>query len=534
MALKRDISTIGLLFTSLSCMIGSGWLFGAFFTAKIAGPASIISWLIGGLMIVIISLVFAELSAMIPLAGGIARFTQFSHGTWVSFTMTWLSWLSSVAVAPTEVLAILQYYSKFFPEIINSNSNFKQLTPLGLLVAAILLAIICWINIRGVEKLAKYNIAITSWKLAIPILSTITILSSKFSIENFYHNNAFLPYGWHSIWESLPAAVVFSFLGFREATSLAGETKNPAKSVPIAVIGSVLICTTLYILIQIAFIGSLSPEMLIDGWKNLHFSNDSGPFAGIAISIGVSWLGAIIYADSFITPAGTSIIYTATCSRLNYAMSKNKYAPASLSKLNKKNVPQNSIILNCIIGMLIFFPLPDWEALIKFQTIAIVLSYSVGPICLIALREQAPQIKRPFKIPMHKTIAYISFFFCNVLAYWSGWETMYMIMIALIVGWALLISYKKLFKHKCSFISLDLIYALWLAPYFLGIILISWLGNFGGGQGIITPGWDYILLMIFSYIAIKIATKNTQNQQETQNLLAQESLIPFIINNHAD
>ena len=532
MALKRDISTIGLLFTSLSCMIGSGWLFGAFYTAKIAGPAAILSWAIGGGMILIIALVFAELSSMVPLAGGISRFTQFSHGTWVSFTMTWLSWLSAVAVAPTEVLAILQYYSKFFPALINHNTSTTQLSSIGLLAAATLLGIICWINIRGVDKLAKYNIAITSWKLLIPFIAIIALFTTKLSLSNF--TTDFMPYGWHSVWASLPAAVVFSFLGFREATSLAGEAKKPERSIPIAVIGSVLFCTLLYFLIQAAFIGALKPEMLISGWHNLHFEHDSGPFAGIAITLGIGWLGAIIYADSFITPSGTSLAYTATCARLNYAMAKNKYAPDALAKLNKKQVPQNSIILNCILGMLIFIPLPDWEALVKFQTIAIVLSYSVGPICLIALRQQAPQLKRPFKLPYHKIICHISFFICNVLAYWSGWQTMSAIILALVVGWIILVGYRKLYKLPCNFMALDLIYAIWLVPYFLGIILISWLGNYGGGLGVLGSGWDYLLLMIFSSSALMIASKNIQTTEETQGLLAQESLLPFIIKKNAD
>lgn len=530
MALKRDISTIGLLFTSLSCMIGSGWLFGAFYTAKIAGPAAIMSWVIGGGMILIIALVFAELSSMVPLAGGISRFTQFSHGTWVSFTMTWLSWLSGVAVAPTEVLAILQYYSKFFPKLI-VNGDATHLSSIGLLVAGILLAIICWINIRGVEKLAKYNIAITSWKLFIPIIATVTLLFTSFSLDNFTAN--FMPFGWHSVWASLPSAVVFSFLGFREATSLAGEAKNPERSIPIAVIGSVVICTGLYFLIQTAFVGAIKPDMIASGWHNIHFNNDSGPFAGIALALGISWLGAVIYADSFITPAGTSLAYTATCARLNYGMAKNKYAPDVFAKLNKKQVPSNSIIINCILGMLIFIPLPDWEALVKFQTIAIVLSYSVGPICLIALRTQAPQLKRPFKLPMHKILAGISFFICNVLAYWSGWHTMSAIIIALVIGWIILISYRKLCGIACTFMSLDLIYALWLVPYFLGIALISWLGNYDGGCGVLSNGWDYILLIIFSLSSLKIATMNIQTTDETQGLLAQESLIPFIMKTNA-
>ena len=79
------MSNISMLGTSLSCMIGSGWLFGAVIAAKIAGPAAIISWIIGGAMVTFIAFTFSELSTMLPVSGGIARFIQFSHGTFTSF-----------------------------------------------------------------------------------------------------------------------------------------------------------------------------------------------------------------------------------------------------------------------------------------------------------------------------------------------------------------------------------------------------------------------------------------------------------------
>lgn len=528
MPLKRDISTLGLLFTSLSCMIGSGWLFGAFYTAQLAGPAAIIAWPIGGLLILVIAFVFAELSTMLPLAGGIARFTQFSHGTLVSFTMTWLSWLSSVAVAPTEVQAILQYYARFFPWLTHMDHGVALLTHQGLIVACLMLYAISWINIRGVQTLAKYNTALTCWKLIVPCVVAVVLIGSHFDMGNFYDHGPFLPLGWHGVQAALPAAVVFSFLGFREATSLAGEAKNPRRAVPIAVLGSVLICTLLYALIQCAFIGALTPNMLSEGWQHLHFHNDSGPFAGIAMALGITWLGSLVYLDSLITPAGTGVIYTTTCARLNYAMAKNKYMPAWFKALNPKNVPANAVLFNCLVGIVLFFPLPGWQALIKFQTVAIVLSYGVGPICLISLRDQAPQLERPFKLPMPKLIGHVAFFICNILAYWSGWDTLSSLLVALIIGWTLL----GLFHRSQSTTQktrIDFIYALWLIPYVAGIMTLSYLGDYGGGLGIIHGGWEYIWIALFSVVILQMATANKQSSIESQHMLLEESLLPYSI-----
>ena len=299
MDFQRKISITGLLFASLSCMVGSGWLFGSFYTAKIAGPASIISWVLGGTLIIFIALTFSELSTMIPLPGGLSRYVQFTHGTFVSFCMSWLAWLSCVAVAPTEVQAICQYASKFLPWLTHQSGGVTVLTFPGFIAAAAMLWLISALNIKGVQTLTRYNTALTSWKMMIPIITIIAMLGFHYHPENLTVKG-FMPYGWHGVFASLPGAVVFSFLGFREATSLAGEAKNPNVAIPVAVIGSVLICILLYGLIQLAYIGVLSKSMFSHGWHNLHYQNDAGPFAGIALSLGMSWLAITIYTDAFI------------------------------------------------------------------------------------------------------------------------------------------------------------------------------------------------------------------------------------------
>ena len=96
MKFKKDISNWGLLMTSLGAMIGSGWLFGALYGAQIAGPASVFSWMLGGVLLIIIGLNYAELSTALPLAGGISRYTHITHGSMISFSVTWLAWLSCV------------------------------------------------------------------------------------------------------------------------------------------------------------------------------------------------------------------------------------------------------------------------------------------------------------------------------------------------------------------------------------------------------------------------------------------------------
>ncbi|RCW47000.1 amino acid permease-like protein, partial [Halopolyspora algeriensis] len=83
---RRDVNKLSLLFTGVGAIIGSGWLFGALYASQIAGPAAILSWIIGAIMIMIIGLVYAELAVMFPVVGGIIRFPHYSFGSFASFS----------------------------------------------------------------------------------------------------------------------------------------------------------------------------------------------------------------------------------------------------------------------------------------------------------------------------------------------------------------------------------------------------------------------------------------------------------------
>jgi len=505
MHFRRSISVIGLLFTSLSCMIGSGWLFGAYYASRIAGPAAIISWGLAGFIIMFIAISFAELSSSLPVAGGISRFAQFSHGTLVSFCMSWLAWLSCVSVAPTEVQAILQYSTPYFPWLTENADGVHLLTVPGFGVASLLLLLLAGVNMITIQILTRYNTLITVWKLVVPILCAFVLLSHvKFDTHNFTAYGGFAPTGWHGILWALPTAgIIFSFLGFREATSLAEEAQNPQVAIPIAVVGSVLICILLYELIQVAFISGLKPSMLSHGWQHISFTGDAGPFAGLASALGLGWLVILIYSDSLISPLGTGLVYSATTARLNYAMSKNKYIPAIMLKLNKRGLPIHAIFFNFIIGLFLFMPLKGWQALVAFQSTAIVLAYVIGAVSLLALREQMPFLHRPFKLPYKKLVSFITFNVCTLMAYWSGWEIIWHLMLSLLFGIIILFAY-RLFKEK-SHSDLNIKSSLWLIPYFLGLSLISYLGAFGGGINVIPFGWDFLVIAIFSGIVLTLS-----------------------------
>src|SRR5919206_3853081 len=136
--LRRDIGVVGLLFTSVGSIIGPGWLFGALSASKIAGPAALLSWVIGGGAMMLLALVHAELGGMYPVAGGSARFPAYAFGSLAGFAGGWFAFLGAVTTAPIEVEAALQYATNYVSGLMTTSGGTAVVTFEGYIVAAVL------------------------------------------------------------------------------------------------------------------------------------------------------------------------------------------------------------------------------------------------------------------------------------------------------------------------------------------------------------------------------------------------------------
>ncbi|WP_231386869.1 APC family permease [Gordonia polyisoprenivorans] len=394
--LRRDVGLIGLLFASVGSIIGSGWLFGAMNAAQKAGPAAIISWSIGAVMILLIALTFAELGTMFPVSGGVVRFPHIAFGSFASYTSGWILWIACGTVAPIEVEGALQYATKYAAFTSKSTVNgdtVHTLTGLGYLTAVVLLALFVVVNYIGVRWFARVNNVLVWWKLAIITVVVIAFLVTQFHPSNFT-SKGFMPNGWEGVFTAIATSgIVFSFLGFRQGIELAGETSNPRKYVPIAVIGSVILTGIIYVALQVAFIGSLNPRDFIHGWATMGFTNDFGPLAAIATAIGLGWLATLLYIDAIVSPGDTGLIYTTVTSRVSYAMARNGNAPKMLAKTTNRGVPLVSLIVAFVLGLIILLPFPSWQQLVGFITSATVLSFAAGACCRCGTASFGPQAR---------------------------------------------------------------------------------------------------------------------------------------------
>lgn len=477
--LRRDVGLIGLLFTSIGSIIGSGWLFGALNASQVAGPAAMISWAIGMVMILLIALTFAELGTMFPVSGGVVRFPHIAFGSFASFMSGWILWIACGTVAPIEVEAALQYgtkYAEFTSQHMINGEPVYTLTTLGYVSAVIMMALFVVINYVGVSWFAKVNTIIVWWKLAIIILVIIAFLVKEFHGSNF-SDYGYMPAGWTGVFTAIATSgIVFSYLGFRQGVELAGETSNPKKYVPITVIGSVLITGIIYIGLQIAFIGSVQPADLASskGWENLDFANSFGPLAAIATAIGLGWLATLLYVDAIVSPADTGLIYTTVTSRVSYAMGRNGNAPEVLAKTTDRGVPFVSLLVAFVVGLIVFLPFPSWQQLVGFITSATVLSFAAGPVVVAALRRSLPEADRPFRTPGGDIIPLLAFISSNLIVIWAGWTVNWKLFIAVLIGLVLLVIFEVV---RSSTPPLELRAGAWFLVWLGGLALLSYLSK---------------------------------------------------------
>jgi amino acid transporter len=528
--LTRRFSPFNMLLLSINGMIGSAWLFAPLYAAKIAGSTALIAWLIGGGATILIALTFAELSTLLPIAGGTTRLPQLSHGALTSFTMSWVAWLSCVTMPPIEVQATLQYASAYFPSLTHMVSGAPVLTGFGLLCAGIIMLLLCLVNIGSFKGLVQFNFVLFTFKMIVIALVIVMLIKTSFHPTNFstagyslssFHNN------WHAILTAVATGgIAFAFTGFKHSVELAGETKNSQLAIPLGIIGSVVCCLLLYLGLQVAFIGALSPAALINGWQQLTFTQEVGPFVGIAGLLGLAWLVKLLYIDAAVSPLGAGFVYVTSTSRIIFAMSKNGYLSSVLSKLNSNRFPIWAIALNFVVGMFLFLPLPGWQNMVSFLVSAVVISYAMGPITVICLRHQLPNTKRPFHLPAATPLCLLAFYCCNLISFWTGWDTMSKLGIALAVGFILFtIAYVRGGVDKSR---LGLKAAVWIIPYLGGLTLISYLGSFGG-KNIIPFGWDFLVIGIFSvvifYLAVIARLGRVPHQQDTTGVAKDYALL---------
>jgi amino acid transporter len=504
-SLKREVGLIGLMWASVGSIIGSGWLFGAQEGLIAAGPSAILSWIIGGLMMMVLALIHAELGGMYPVSGGTARFPHYAFGGAAGASFGWFSWLQAATVAPIEVSAMITYAQHYSFAQSWLDPKTKVLTTSGLVVAVLLMAMLTSVNFLGIKKLAAANSAATWWKIAVPLLVILVLALTNFNTGNFTAAEGFSANGFHGILAAISTSgIIFSYLGFEQADQLAGEAKNPRRDIPIAIIGAMIIGIVIYVALQVAFLVALPDSAIGKTWdsqgKGL-YTLFTGPFAEVATLLSLGWLAAIIYADAIISPAGTGLIYTTGSSRVSYGLSRNGYVPTPFEWTNERGVPWVGLLAAFVTGCICFLPFPSWQSLVGLITSASVLMYAGAPLSLGAFRRRMPNAERPYRLPIAGFMSPLGFCISGLVILWSTWETDWKLGVAILIGYAIL-GISRAFHLNDKSPHLHWRSASWLPAYLVGMGIIVYISSFGPMKSPILGDYLGIVVTVVFSLAI--------------------------------
>ncbi|HEY1412645.1 MAG TPA: APC family permease [Rhodopila sp.] len=524
--LRRDAGIIGLLFASTTSMIGSGWLFGALHASKIAGPLSIWSWVLGAVIIMMIALCFAELASLFPRSGALVHMSHASHGEGLGRVWGWMLFLSYIAVPPVEAESIVTYANNLYPGLVGNNG---VLTASGFVACAVLVGILALLNLLAIRWLLAVNNTVTWWKIAVPLLTAIVlIVAGAHEVGPLWTGGtsvwtaASTSYDPNGVFIALPAAgIVFSFLGFRTAIDLGGESANPGRNIPLAVIGAVLLSAVVYILLQLGFLNSIKPQDVANGWDKLNFPGVKGPFAGLAMVLGFGWLATLLYIDAAISPAGTGLIYVTAGSRILFANGEMKAGPRLLTKLNSGQIPWVSVTLMWIIWVIFLLPFPAWQKMVDYISDITALTYGLGPIVLLILRRDHPDLQRPFRLVAAGIVAPIAFICCDLIILWSGFVTVTWMFGIVVLIFVLYLAYFYLAAHEKN-ANFGWDHMWWLGAWFGGMWIISALGGHDlGGYGVLGFWPAVAVTAVWSLIVIELAKRSSLPAAETGRILIQ-------------
>ena len=535
--LKRELGLIGATWASETSIIGSGWLFGALFAAQAVGGASVLAWIIAGVVVIILALAHAELGAMYPVSGGTARFPHFAFGSVAGVGFGFFSYVQAVTIAPIECFAFMQYASYYWPSIYDADK--KNVTGAGFILTIILMAVFVAVNFLAMRIFARVNNVITWWKVAVPVLAIIVLLTQWHGGNFSAAGTGFMPGGIKALFGALPAAgIIFAYSGFEQADQLAGEIKNPGRNLPLAIIISVLIGTVIYCLLQVAFIVALPPALVAGHGGLIGLSCPStgtcnpsiaalnaGPFAAVAVLGGVAWLAHILRVDAFVSPSGTGLIYTTGTSRVSYGLARNRYFPQIFGRVSSNGIPWVGLIAAFIIGLFFLLPFPSWHSLVGLITGASVLMYAGAPLSVGAFRGQVPDANRPYRMPAAGVLAPAAFIIANLLIYWSGFEVIWKLGVVLVIGYVVIGIFMAMDPQRPP---LDWKSATWLPAWLIGLGIISWQGQYSGqssktplpptNTGNIPFWWDMLVVAAFS-VGIWLWAMRTKLPREEMLLL---------------
>lgn len=453
--LERSLGATSLILLGIGAVIGAG-LFSitGIAAAQNAGPAIVISFILASIGCMFAGLCFSELASMIPISGGAYTYAYATLGEFIAWVIGWALILEYAAGAAVVSISWSAYVVSFLhglhislpTSLVASPWQSTQLSDgtevFGLinLPAVLIVVLLTGLLIVGVDKSAKVNAFLVAIKVAVVIL----FIAVGFHYIDYHNYHPFIPentgefghFGWSGIMRA--AGIVFlAYIGFDAVSTAAQEVKNPQKDLPIGIIGSLIVCTILYVLFALVMVG-LIPYHLLDVAAPVAAAINKTPFL---------WLNGLIKLAIIAGLTSVVLVLLLGQSRIFFTMSKDGLIPAQFSRIHKKyHTPWiSNLILMVLVGS--FAAFAPLSLVGHLTSIGTLLAFAIVCASVIVLRKTQPHLPRPFRTPWVPFVPIMGILICFVLMFSLGFLTWIRLIMWLTIGLVVYFAYGKNHSH---------------------------------------------------------------------------------------
>jgi basic amino acid/polyamine antiporter, APA family len=450
--LKRTLGPINLILIGVGLTLGAG-LFSitGLAAANHSGPAVTLSFIIAALGCGFAALCYAEFASMIPVAGSAYTYSYATMGELFAWIIGWDLVLEYSVGCATVAISWSQYLTRFLaslhiylpPQLTLSPFETAKLadgsTVNGIvnIPAALVVVLMTAILIRGTKGSAIVNGIIVFLKVGV-VLVFIALGWQYIDPANYHpyipeNTGTFGQFGWSGVLRGA-GLVFFVFIGFDAVAASAQETKNPARDLPIGIIGSLVVCTVLFGLFGHVMTG-------LANYKE--FANSGAPVAIAIEKTPYAWLSQAIILAILIGYTSVILIDLMAQSRMFYSISKDGLLPKMFSDVHAKfKTPYKSNIILCVfIGL--FAAFVPMNVVGEMTSIGTLLAFLMVCVGILILRKTNPEAKRPFKVPFVPLIPILGILTCIAMMVFLPWETWVRLAVWLIIGLAIYFWYGK-------------------------------------------------------------------------------------------
>jgi APA family basic amino acid/polyamine antiporter len=389
--LKKELSALDVTVLGIGVIIGAGiFVLTGNAAATEAGPAIVLSFVLAGLICVFAALCYAELAAMVPVAGSAYTFSYATLGELIAFVIGWDLALEFTVGAAAVSVGWSAYLNSTLDQIFGVTLPASISGPPSAeggvinLPAIAIVAAMAYLLVRGIRVTAKANIGITAIIIAV-LLLVIVVGGSEVNSDNW---TPFTPFGWDGIVGGA-AVVFFAYIGFDIVATTAEETRRPQRDMPIGIIASLAITTVLYLLVA----------GVITGMRPYDELGSAAPLADAFEALDRPWAAAIVYAGALVALTNTVLIMLLGQSRVGFAMSRDRLLPQWLGHTHERyGTPSRlTIIIAFFVAVLAGFL--DIEPLADLVNIGTLFAFILVAIGVTILRRVDAERPRPFRTP---------------------------------------------------------------------------------------------------------------------------------------